>query len=66
MFAAVHTAITVGLGYLQEAPYWDYIPIVPTTHRASQVDPVTAQVSGDDSDLDDRAPNKSLRDCERL
>jgi hypothetical protein len=55
VFAAVHTAITVGLGYWQEAPYWDYIPIVPTTHSTARVD-VTAQVAGDNSDLDDRAP----------
>ncbi len=61
LFAAIHMAITVGLVYWQEAPFWDYIPIVPTAQRTAPHD-ITAQLGvneGDtaaDSDYQDRPP----------
>jgi hypothetical protein len=55
MFAAVHTAITVALVYWQEAPYWDYIPIVPTAQRGIPHD-VTTYLEDGEPDLQDRAP----------
>jgi hypothetical protein len=54
VFAAVHTAITVGLVYWQEAPFWDYIPSVPTAARR-----VPHEVIAEDTL--DRAP---LNPCE--
>jgi hypothetical protein len=55
MFAAVHTVITVGLAYWTEAPYWDYIPIVPTAQRGAPHE-VTTQLGEEDSNLDERTP----------
>ncbi len=54
MIATVHTAITVGLVYWQEVPFWDYIPTVP---RAARRVPHEAEAV----DTEDRAP---LNPCE--
>jgi hypothetical protein len=55
MFAAVHLGVTVGLVYWQEAPFWDYIPIVPTTQRTVPHE-VTTQLGEEDSNAEDRTP----------
>jgi hypothetical protein len=54
VFAAVHTAITLGLVYWQEVPFWEYIPTVAATARRVPHEAVA-------DDAEDRAP---LNPCE--
>src|ERR1019366_1212109 len=56
-FAAIHFGVTVGLMYWQEAPYWDYIPIVPTAQRTGLHDvTIDLGLGAGDSEFQDRAP----------
>ena len=59
IYAAVHTAITVGLVYWQEAPFWEYIPTVPTAPKS--VPHEMAAQTADDAPSEDRAP---INPCE--
>jgi hypothetical protein len=53
-YAALHLGVTVGLVYWQEAPFWDYIPTVPTAPRS--VPHEMAAQTEDDAPSEDRAP----------
>jgi hypothetical protein len=62
MFAAVHLGVTVGLVYWQEAPFWDYIPIVPTAQRTTPHE-VTTELGEDEADVDERTPVNPCEDA---
>jgi hypothetical protein len=47
--------VTVGLLYWQEAPYWDYIPIVPAAQRGVPHE-TTTDLDDADFEFHDRAP----------
>ena len=54
VYGAFHLGVAVGLLYWQEAPFWDYIPSVPTTPKG--VPHEMAVQSADEGPSEDRAP----------